>query len=229
MPSTPKRATGGFTFSLEAGAAKVRVWPRRARWGAADRAERSNACRENMVTGGIGCDEGPRMSWSELPVQFSETGFLARQFHGCLRQKGTACQAGAAGWDRGNAGSPARAPLFPAKEIHSLGRSLGSLAAGNEDKSIINDRIHPIPPYLFTVIPTGIPLSPETPWLRIACNRPTRPQPQPRNPITLIPHALLCHFQTNKESCVGQANPNAAMQTSPTIRYLERKKICPAA
>jgi len=56
VPSRPKRATGGFTFSLEAGAAKVRVWPRKARWGAAVRAERSNACRENMVIEGrMGC------------------------------------------------------------------------------------------------------------------------------------------------------------------------------
>lgn len=53
--------TGGLTLSLAAGAAKVRVWPRKARWGAATRAERSNACRENMVTGGGGglrCDVG---------------------------------------------------------------------------------------------------------------------------------------------------------------------------
>ncbi len=92
---------------------------------------------------------------------------------------------------------------------------------------IINNRIHPIPTYLFTVIPTESPLSPKTPRLHIACNHPD-PNPEPRNPITLIPHALLCHFQPNQESCIGQANPNAPMQTSPTTRYLERKKICPA-
>ena len=90
-----------------------------------------------------------------------------------------------------------------------------------------NTRVHPRPTYLFTVIPTESPLSPKTPRLHVACNRPN-PNPEPWNPITLIAHALLCHFQPNQESCIGQANPNAAMQTSPTIRYLERKKIYPA-
>jgi hypothetical protein len=40
----------------------VRVWPTRARWGAAVRAERSNACREIMVAMESGAMMGPRMS-----------------------------------------------------------------------------------------------------------------------------------------------------------------------
>jgi hypothetical protein len=71
------------------------------------------------------------------------------------------------------------------------------------------------------------PAFPETPWLRIACNSPTG-TPNYHDPAcSAIQTLILTLVLPPNESCIGQAQPNAAMQRNPTIReYLEIRRKC---
>ena len=61
-----------------AGAAKDRVWERMARWGAAVRMERSNACLDNMVGVELMAMTEPRIVLAKL--RFRGLRFDVRQF-----------------------------------------------------------------------------------------------------------------------------------------------------
>jgi hypothetical protein len=71
------------------------------------------------------------------------------------------------------------------------------------------------------------PAFPETPWLRIACNPPTG-TPNYHDPAcSAIQTLILTLVLPPNKSCIGQAQPNAAMQRNPTIReYLEIRRKC---
>ena len=177
---------------------------------------------------------------ASFPFSFQRRGFWLGNFTAASgRSEQLACQAGAAGWDRGNAaglqacsqGRPwHRIPCPCASFFHqqlSMGWQLGTNTISRQmQHQQRQNTSHPLVslhnnPYRKPAFPRDS----VAPHCMQSPNPTPAPTPESHYPD---PACFACHFQTTQESCIGQANPNAAMQTSPTIRYLERKKICPA-
>jgi hypothetical protein len=165
----PKRATGGCTRSDAAGAAaKARVWPRKARWGAAARAERSNACRENMVSGG-GLDAMGDLECREASSVHVFRDGVPTWLLGNLwwpQAEGGAATIQPASRFAGGTGQRGHSipwhPMPTGNPIHFFFWAFIHITASQLE---LAEHQHSHVRYIFTVISTGRkPAFPETPW-----------------------------------------------------------------